>query len=275
VLPSWRDRVCFALTPDALSWVRVARGFRPAVVEKNTVPCTAEPNGASWQDALPILQRVLATQAAADATVVLSNHFVRYVLVPWSDALNGADEELAFARHCFAKVYGDAAADWEVRLSDGKPGVPRVASAVDRQLVEALRSAFAQSKLALRSVQPLLMISFNRWRGEFRRRDAWFIIAERGRYCCAAIEKQEWRNVRSGKLGDGFLQELPQLFKRELSLAGSGDTTQVVMLHAPEEPRFASVPGSGWQVMPLVLPPCNGFSPFSDPQYAMAMSAVS
>ena len=276
MLPSWRDRVCFALTPDALSWVRVARGFKPAVVEKNTVSCVAEANGAPWQGALQKLQDVLATQAAADAMVVLSNHFVRYVLVPWSDALNGADEELAFARHCFAKVYGDAAADWEVRLSDGKPGAPRVASAVDRQLVESLRSAFEQSDLALRSVQPFLMISFNRWRGEFRQRDAWFfIIAERGRYCCAAIEKQEWRNVRSGKLGDGFLHELPQLFKRELFLAGTGESTRAVMLHVPEQPRFAAVPDSDWQVTPLVLPPCAGFSPISDPQYAMAMSALS
>ena len=274
MLPSWRDRVCFALTPDALSWVRVARGFKPTVVEKNTLSCVSEANGA-WQGALQKLQGVLATQAVADATVVLSNHFVRYVLVPWSDALNGADEELAFARHCFAKVYGDAAAGWEVRVSDEKPGAPRVASAVDRQLIEALRSAFAQSAIALRSVQPFLMISFNRWRGEFRRRDAWFVIAERGRYCCAAIEKQQWRNVRSGKLGDGFLQELPQLFKRELFLADGGESGRAVMLHVPEQPRFVSIPGSGWQVTPLVLPPCAGFSPVSDPQYAMAMSALS
>jgi hypothetical protein len=251
----------------------VARGFKPAVVEKNTLSCVAEANGA-WQGALQKLQGVLATQAAADATVVLSNHFVRYVLVPWSDALNGADEELAFARHCFAKVYGDAAAGWEVRVSDDKPGAPRVASAVDRQLVESLRSAFEQSDLALRSVQPFLMISFNRWRGEFRQRDAWFIIAERGRYCCAAIEKQEWRNVRSGKLGDDFLHELPQLFKRELFLAGTGESARAVMLHVPEQPRFAAEPNGNWQVTPLVLPPCAGFSPFSDPQYAMAMSAV-
>ena len=273
MLPSWRDRVCFALTPDALSWVRVARGVKPAVVEKNTLSCVAEANGA-WQGVLQKLQGVLVTQAAADATVILSNHFVRYVLVPWRDALSGADEELAFARHCFAKVYGDAAAGWEVRVSDDKPGAPRVASAVDRQLMEALRSAFAQSAIALRSVQPFLMISFNRWRGEFRRRDAWFVIAERGRYCCAAIEKQEWRNVRSGKLGDGFLQELPQLFKRELVVADGGESIRAVMLHVPEQPRFASVPGSGWQVTPLVLPPCAGFSPISDPQYAMAMSAL-
>ena len=275
MLPSWRDRVGFALTPDALSWVRVARGFNLAVVEKNTAACTAGTNGAPWHGALLQLQGVLNTQAAADATVVLSNHFVRYVLVPWSDALNGADEELAFARHCFAKVYGDAAAGWEVRVSDDKPGAPRVASAVDRQLIEALRSAFAQSAIALRSVQPFLMISFNRWRGEFRQRDAWFVIAERGRYCCAAIEKQEWRNVRSGKLGDGFLQELPQLFKRELFLVDGGESAQAVMLHVPEQPRFAAVPGSGWQVTPLVLPAYAGFSPLSDPQYAMAMSALS
>ena len=40
------------------------------------------------------------------ATVILSNHFMRYTLVPWRDELSDAEEELAYARHCFTKVYG-------------------------------------------------------------------------------------------------------------------------------------------------------------------------
>jgi len=51
------------------------------------------------------------------ATVILSNHFLRYALVPWRAELADAKEDLSFARHCFTKVYGKAAQQWKLRLS--------------------------------------------------------------------------------------------------------------------------------------------------------------
>jgi hypothetical protein len=81
--------------------------------------------------------------------------------------------------------------------------------------------------------------------------------------------------VHSGKLGEGFLDELPQLFRREAVLSSDVQDARAVLLYVPEQPRFTSSPDPGWQVTPLVLGPCAGFSPYSDAQCAMAMGAVS
>src|SRR5262249_3590181 len=87
-------------------------------------------------------------RASARVTVVLSNHFARYALVPWSDGLRKAEEEAAFARYCFAKIHGERSKDWDLRLSPAPSGAARIASAVDAPLVQAVRAAFpAKAKL--------------------------------------------------------------------------------------------------------------------------------
>ncbi len=56
-----------------------------------------------------------------NVTVVLSNHFVRYAVVPFDSAVSGAsEEELALARFHFTKIHGERAKGWEVRMSEGR-----------------------------------------------------------------------------------------------------------------------------------------------------------
>ena len=60
-------------------------------------------------------------------------------------------EELALARFHFAKVHGERANGWDIRVGAGARGAPRLASAVDAGLIEALRARFpAAGKAAAR-----------------------------------------------------------------------------------------------------------------------------
>ncbi len=95
------------------------------------MPCDSATGAQPWRAALQALETELPRFADGRtvATVILSNHFLRYTLVPWRDELSDAEEELAFARHCFARVYGKAAEQWELRLSQEAPESPRLASA--------------------------------------------------------------------------------------------------------------------------------------------------
>ena len=88
-----------------------------------------------------------------DVTVVLSNHFARYTVVPPQvDAT--AEEELALARFHFAKIHGERARGWEVRISRAGDG-PRLACAIDASLLERLKACFPKGgKARLASVQP-------------------------------------------------------------------------------------------------------------------------
>ena len=43
---------------------------------------------------------------SGDLTILLSNHFVRYWLVPWRDEISSPQEFEAYARICCDEVYG-------------------------------------------------------------------------------------------------------------------------------------------------------------------------
>ena len=151
--------------------------------------------------------------------VVLSNRFVRYALVPWRAGLADAQEDLSYARHCFTKVYGKAASQWEMRLSRQPPEMPRVASAVDPELLEGLRSVCQRGGVSLRSIQPHLMVAFNGARGQLRQRSAWLALLEPGHLCLALLRDGHWSRVRNLRIEGSWREELPLILEREAFLA--------------------------------------------------------
>jgi hypothetical protein len=125
---------------------------------------------------------------------------VRYAVVPWSEGHATPEEEDAYVRHHFAKVYGERARDWELRASEAAPGAPRLASAVDRRLVEELKAIFPKGgKAKLVSLQPELMSRFNEWRGFIPAAGAWLVLAEPDRACIALHGRAGWAGVLNGK----------------------------------------------------------------------------
>jgi hypothetical protein len=205
------------------------RGMRAAVSREWLPAAPAEADAAPWRGAVQALEEALSALAVrpARARVILSSRLVRYALVPWSDALGGADEEAAFARHCFERVYGETAAEWELRVSDERDGAPRLASAVDAALPGALRDAFAAAGVWLESIQPALMTVCNTHRRRLNGRRAWLALLEPGSLCLALLDRGRWARVRSVRIGPGWRVELAQLLQREAYLvepdAAAGD----------------------------------------------------
>jgi len=150
-----------------------------------------------WHGALEALKGIAWPRSRV--TVVLSNHFVRYALVPWSAALASAQEEQAYLRHHFAKIHGERAKSWLLRASEGAPRAPRLASAVDGELVAAIKAAFAKGRAKLVSVQPSLMHVFNGARATLPDAGAWLVIAEAERACVALHAHGGFRSVQNAK----------------------------------------------------------------------------
>jgi hypothetical protein len=164
-----------------------------------SIACDPAFGAEPWQGAVAALKTLEWTQACR-VTVVLSNHFVRYAVLPWSDALAGAAEEEAYLRHHFAKIHGERAKSWALRASEGPRGKLRLASAIDTALLGELRSAFPKSgKAKLVSVQPELMSEFNARRAALPQSGAWLVLAEPGRACVALHTAGGWRAVQNAK----------------------------------------------------------------------------
>jgi hypothetical protein len=193
--------------------------LRPERREVRLEPLPGDAGSAEpWRGALEALQQESSLwKKRVDLTVVLSNRFVRYALLPAQADGATPEEELALARFQFAKIHGERAKGWEVRVSEG------LACAIDAALLEGLRKAIPP-RVRLSSVQPYLMAAYNRARGRVPREGAWLFLAERDWGCLARLAPQGWGAVLNGRETD-----CEQLIERERSRA-SGEALPALVL---------------------------------------------
>ena len=227
---SWRERVRIALSPHGVALVRFSRGLRPRVIDRRSLPCAAARGQGNWAGPVEILRDLLfhPSVGKGDATVILSSHFVRYAVLPWSGELITEAEELEFARTRFIQVFGQVARDWTIVISPAPAGASRLCAAVDQALIGAATVVVAASGLRLQSVQPALMAQFNEWRRRIGA-DGWLATAEQGRLVMAWISGGQWRSVRVRPL-NGASVSLAQVLEQEQLLLSAGGANHKVYL---------------------------------------------
>jgi len=250
----WADRLLISLAPNAVALVRLRRG---KALSKQNFP---------GERPLETLRAAISSfgKERLRATVVLSNSYVRYTVVPFDAAVSGPEEELAMARFHFTRLHGERAKGWDLRLSEGPLGAAPLASAIDADLVGAIRGCFpAASNVKLVSLQPYLMAAYNRWRNVLAKEDTWLALPENDGACLAYATRAGWHCARAFRFEHGRLAE--NLEREQLRTAAAPRTVSVagVLADAP----------AGWKLSRLSLPPLAGYSPLDDGAYGMALCA--
>jgi hypothetical protein len=269
----WRDQLRIALSPQRVVAVRLSGLLRRHVAAKEILACDdTVPN---WKSALDAVTQALRSRPSwqdADASVVLSNHFARYQLLPWSDEIGSDAELVAYARQSFAQVHGEAAKGWAVSVDEARRGQPSLACAVDRGLIDGLDQAFAISKSRLVSVQPYLASAFNTLRKGFADESAWFVVVEDGKLLLSLLLKGKWQAVAARKVSaETWAEELPLLLDREWRLKGIAEGPRQVYLYGPEVRNVPVLAGGAWRFEWLRPALSHGLSPQTDAPYAMAL----
>jgi len=195
-------------------------------------------------DADPV-RELRALGDRANLAIVLSNHFVRYAVLPWSSALKTEAEWAAYAQHAFVSIYGSDAAGWQISLDRRSPGKGRVASAIDATLLGSL-----QELPGIVSVKPYLVSAFNARRRAFDGEPAWFVLQERGRVMVAFIAHGEWKLVRTRQTQGDWREALSDLLDRERELSGAADC-QRAFVYAEDEPPARA---GRYRIIDITLP---------------------
>jgi hypothetical protein len=258
--PWQRDEVGAVLFPDRLIIARVGGAGRRRLKHKEIIGLApGAPGAPDWQPALEALaRRVMAGGlAGANVNLVLSSHFVHYVLVPWNELLKSEEDQLAFARQRLIAVHGSAADGWSLKLSQSGPRQSRLACGVPQTLIDAVQEVMAPLGGGYRSLQPHLMASFNRWRDRLNAQPGWFVAAEPGLACLALLRDGQWQSMRTFRIGSSWPTQLQRVLDREQFLIDSPVDCQRVLVFAPELPAV-EVPAAGdWQIehlQPTLLP---------------------
>lgn len=237
--PLWADQLSVLICPNRLLVAHRPGGLRAGSMTTTVEPVPASPEGTmSWEPAATKLEALLAATPqwrGASLRIILSNHFVRYTLVPWNDHLSSEQEHLLFARHHFALTHGPAAKTWAIRISLDKPGESHVASALDQALMDRLTQISDTHHLKLAAVEPLLMAAFNRCKQELREETQWFVTVETGMLCGALLGRDRWIALRRWRTQDDWVSELPLWLSRERLIGEDSTSVSAVYLLAPPQ----------------------------------------
>ena len=182
-----------------------------------------------WQAPVAILSAFLQGKAAA-ASIVLADQFVRYVLLPWNEALKTPEQWLALAKHRFTGLHGARAAEWEVKVTATAREGARLACAVDSALINELSGRLSAAGVRLASVQPFLVAAYNRIRATVGDGSCWVVVEERGRLTLVLIQRGAWLAIRSRRCDERWRIVLPEILERESAfLALSEPCTRVIV----------------------------------------------
>jgi hypothetical protein len=209
-------------------------------------------DAAEWRAAVQALPEILHSMKGQELSLVIADQFVRYVLLPFNPAMKSAEQWMALARHRLAAIHGAAAAAWEVKITETAPSGPRLACAVDRELIEALAEKCAAAQVRLTSVQPFLVAGFNRIRAHVGNGSCWLVVEEPGRLTLAFIQRGVWLAIRSRRVDARWRELLPEIIERESAfLALSEPCTRIIVC---AQGAFDTAPYEAWHAKAVSYP---------------------
>jgi hypothetical protein len=182
----------------------------------------AEPGEPGWKAALAHAVALIAALgvARASVSVVLSNRFARYLLLPASPALRKQADWQAFAQQRLADLHGPEAAACTVLLSTGGRAA-RVACAVDAALIEAVRASLGAAGHRLVCLRPRFAAWFDGNRRGAGHTGAWFVDHDAGQLTLGLAVAGEWRSLRQRRAGRNWPAQLDGMLDRETELCGA------------------------------------------------------
>ena len=273
---SLTDYYCASIAPGSAALLLMRRGWRPVILEKSCASGVTKAGSPPWLAELGLLEGLLSeVRRGLPLNIIISNHYMRYCLIPAPPlSMPGADV-LALMQHCFRGIYGDVVDDWQIRANPLPGGGDVVACAVDRALMEGLKAAAGKAGLRLVSAQPYFMNGYNATCRRIDNAAACFVQVESGRIILGVIRDKNWLGLRAVTASSEWQDELPAHIDREILLAGWEDANPTVFLHVPEAAQSIKLGDTrSWKMIRTVTRPIAGYSPQHDVSYAMALSGV-
>lgn len=243
-----RDHLRIALAPNGLALLR--HNGQPG---KPLASKSVARDGRDWQSLMPLLERELAdpTWRAPRVEVVLSNHYVRYVLTPPPGKALSQLEEAALVAASFREIYGNETAGWRIRTHSQPPQFGLVGAAIDEALALQLGGLFARHHYADWALHPLATLVAHR---NPQRRADWWVLIEPGWACLFNAVGGYWRYLSSQPIDEQWRNQLPGMLEREARMAGGpqGDKplTAIIQPVGVGNGALPVTPGWNWQMTP-------------------------
>lgn len=234
----WPEELHIALEPERVLLARAPFGMRRRAVRREALACAPDAGATPWAPAVAALEQALARPEwrRASARVVLSDRFVRYGLLPWSEAIAGPHELERAAAAQLRLVHGERVDGWALRVGGGGYGSAFLVAAVDRQLIDRIKQLAVAARLRLRALEPRFAAAYRRCRGKLGGKAVWFAVLDAERLSVAYLDGAGLRGFHSVRVTQDPIAELEALIQRRALLEEGVGAGAPVYWYAPGEP---------------------------------------
>jgi len=251
VSPLWRDQLQVFFAPERVDLVRSLRGFKPQEIANITARCDRAPERPIWESPLHQLAKILDNAEKTEMTVTISNHFIRYAVLPPQDEITTPDELFAYANFRMREIYAERVNDWIISVSAWNPSSGAICAAISRDLMTQLQELAARHKIKLKGIVPYLVSAFDQWHKLFDDKRTCFVLVESGRFCIALLADNIWHGIRNQRVLHHVEDELLAALDQEAIFSGHKAVIEEVRLFAPEHPRLSLPDNCGWKIVPV------------------------
>jgi hypothetical protein len=264
---SWRERQRVALQPDGVA-VSVTRRMRSRAAPHGVWPCEETPAPRPWGNAVKTLaEDVMLAARRAPLSVVLSNRFCLFALIRRPPQITGEAESHSYAVNRMQSLYGDAAKESRLRLSDAGADA-WLACCIPAALLQEVRDACAAKRARLVSVQPYFAAAWRRAGAAVRGKSGWFVVQEPKRLVAGFVSNGSWIHLVSRRSGERIEAVLDVLDRERELLPEHHDERHVWLYGAAPEALGGS--HRDYRIDAIRPPDLDGLSSDERVRYAMA-----
>lgn len=226
MLLPWSKRSTIALGANGL-----------AIKHNNALPVVLATADDCYQNAKVMTDALIAVADTVEADAVefvVSNHFVRYIVLPWQGGVVSRQDWIALAQHAFRKQFGAVAEQWDVRVSLAAYGQSVVACAIEQSLINSLQTIASEQGWQLAVIEPVLMTLMQTL--TLQKEKVWVLIGEPERVLLATYIDGEWKSFAMINPPKGLeITQSHQLIKRLLAETTSDEhPTKVLAYVTPQ-----------------------------------------
>lgn len=251
--PLWRDQIQIFFAPGRLDMVRTLHGIKSRQLPRISKVFEYQQDAVMWKTALQQLGQMIENEhvssdlSGGELMFTLSNHFIRYAVVPPQQEIIEPAELLAYANFRMREIYGERVDGWLISVSDCNPCYGSVCAAIERDLYNQLEVLASRYRLKLKQIGPYLTAAFDQWSKSLNDKRFWFVVIEPGRLCMASLSNGEWQGIRNQRLVHSVQTELLAALEQEAINSGYREAIEQVYLFSPEYPDLEMSSEKGWQ----------------------------
>lgn len=253
MLRRWFEPITLALGTDGIA-MRIA-GQSPRMLTDASAKLSTNEHLLSAFSAA--LQEETLQNANKRIRLVVSNHFVRYTVLPWQQEVMSRQDWTAIAEHDFRKRYGAVAEAWKVCVSLNGYGKNVVASAIDQDLIDGLNNIALECNCKLVTIEPFLMAAVKQCL--LSDDQQWLLISEPERVLLCEMDNQQW--LRFSVISPPHQQEVEQAIQLiHRSMNSVEHERRPISILNCSAPALSSAATGEWRSELVAFKDCSGTS---------------